>query len=210
MLYTGNDRTGVIMRYCSFFIIWCLLFACYQPSGAEEEGEVLLKLSSTPKTKEEVTVWVEVLQVLPESGGMLCTTWDGTIFIEYSPHDLADGDIIRIKVKRDGHYTYLTRLGNARRIGKYKWVPREGQTQILPAEGELERITGSVIEISETGIKVWDWDEQRGAVILGHPEEDNLVEGDEISCMVRRTGTFTFINVRNTRRTNPVYQFISG
>ena len=203
------------MRYFQFFLISCFLFVCCMPADAapRRKRKVVTdsppELSFTPKTKEEVTVRVCILQVLPDEGGMLCSTLDSTIFVEYDQDDVADGDRIKIKVKRHGNYSYSTKGGNDRRIGKYKWIPKEGQTQILPKEGKREVISGKVIEVTDEGVKILDRKEMRGAIIVGHPEEDDLIEDDYVTCIVKRIGSSSFINVSNTYRTNPVYRFVS-
>lgn len=203
------------MRYFRIFLVTAFICSCFMTADAAPRKKRRVSsdsppvLSSTPKTKEEVSIRVKVFQVLPEEGGMLCSTLDSEIFVAYDQDDVADGDVIKITVKRKGTYSYDTRGGNSRRIGKYEWIPKDGQTQILPQEGKPRRISGTVIEVTDEGVKIFDRKEERGAIIVGHPNEEDLIEDDNVSCVVKRIGSSSFINVSNAYRTNPVYRFVS-
>lgn len=165
-------------------------------------------LSDTPKTKEETSVRVRILQILPSEKGMLCSTANGTIFVLYNEDDVAEKDVVKITVVRSGSYSYTSVSGVAKKIGKYKWVPKEGQTQILPKDPKPERFTGSFVQCNENGLTILT-DERDGVIIKGHPDADEFVEGDIITCKAKRIGSYSFVNAKDETVTLPVYKFVS-
>lgn len=216
LLTLGNFTSLHIMKKTFLIIVSCALIAVMGGMPAEgaprkpysKGASTGSSLSPTPKTKEPVTVRVRILQILPDSEGMLCVTSDGTIFVKYNEDDVAEADIVKIKIQRSGSYSYESR-GGSKKIGKYKWIPKEGQTRILPTDPKPERVTGDYIEVTDTGLTIYT-KERGGVIITGHPDADEFVEGETVSCKVKRTGSHSYVNRAEEVVTRPVYEYVSN
>lgn len=167
------------------------------------------KLSVSPTTKEITRVKVEVLQVLSNNGGILCLTDNGTIFVEYTKDDLADGDIITIDVQRNGVYRYESAGGTAKSVGKYKWIPKAGQTKIYEGNTQPIFIDGKVVQVIDNKITIINFKKDKSYILINYPEVNDVIDGDEIMCKAQRIGAYSFINQKDIRTSLPVYKYIS-